>query len=224
MTFATAKTEVAERLHDTVAANETRVGEWLNITMHEMCSMSNDWDWLRATADLAIVAGTQDYTISTAIASTCRNIVNIRLEVGGGSIMLPLNAGIADGIYPDPDQSTGRPESYSIWAPATLTIYPDPDANYTAKVKYIKTVADLATTETPPWPRYWDHVWLDGTEAIGLRFESLPRAETMRQQYEKGLRKMLAGKAIVLDQPIRQRGFSSRAGVYHGSPWPIERF
>lgn len=228
MQFSTAKTEMAERLHDSASANETRVGEWLNITMHEIISRSDYWDWLQDDDTLAIVAGTQDYTISSAIASDVRNIISVRIESDGGWILQPLTYRTAEQFYPDPDLSTGRPESYAVLYVAgapTLRIFPDPDANYTAQVYYTKTVADLsANGDTPPWPRFWDHVWMDGTEAIGLRFEGLPRAEMMQARFERGIQKMLAGANKALYAPIIQRRFTASQRIPFGSPWPPARF
>src|SRR5688572_20163618 len=194
-------------MRDTASANLTRCGEWLNIVMHEIASRSDYWDWLQATDTLAIVAGTQDYTLSSAIATDIKWIRTIRIEDSGGWILTPLTLRSAEQFYPDPDLSTGRPEAYTILGAGTsIRIYPDPDANYTAQIDYLKTITDLsADADLPPWPRYWDHVWLFGAEAYGKDFAGIDGANVARARFEKGVREMLAGESRVPNAIIRGR-------------------
>lgn len=223
MTFTTAKDEIAERSHDTSAAHKTRCGDWLNVTMQEMCSFSQSWDWLQESANLSIVAGTQEYTISSAIGSDVDAIYDIRVESDGGWKFLTYGVSEFDALYPDPDLESGRPEGFTIWD-GVLILDRDPDANYTAKVKYHKTVSDLsADGDLPPWPSRWDYVWLNGAMRYAYQFNDDARAGAAEVTFQRQLRSMFALQGRMRPMIVVGGGRRLRSR-WPGSPYPVHRF
>lgn len=221
MTFLTAKTELAERSHDTSSGHLTRCGEWLNLTMQEMVAYA-EWEWLQATDDLAITAGDQEYAF-TDINSNVDRIHSIRIETDGGWKLLPYPQSEFDALMPDPDLETGRPEAYAIWA-RTIVFDRDPDDAYTAQIRYYKTISDLsADGDTPPWKSEWDWVWLLGGTYYAQEFEKLGSGERTRNRFEAGLRQMYA-KQGTYSARIIMSGFAHGEPYPFGSPWPRHRF
>lgn len=221
MSFLTAKNEVAERSRDTSTAAKTRAGEWLNLTMQEMCAYNESWDWLEATDTLAIVASTQSYTISTAIGTDVAAIFDLRIETSGGWKLLTYTPSEFDALYPDPDLISGRPEGFTIWN-GILILDRNPDANYTAQIRYYKTVADLsADGDTAPWPSRWDFVWLHGAMRYAWQFNNDNRFESAEESFHRGLRDMMAHQGRFRPRIVIGRRQFARP---LGSPWPVNRF
>jgi hypothetical protein len=221
MDFSTAKNEVAERLQDTTAAHLTRCGEWLNLAMQEMVAYA-EWEWLQAgPTNLAITAALQSYAFTT-IAADVDWIYDIRIETDGGWKLMPYSQSEFDTLMPDPDLESGRPEGYAIWG-RTILLDRSPDASYTAKVRYYKTVSNLSVgSDTPPWKSEWDHIWLIGAQFYGYEFNDDSRADKARLRFEGWLKTMFA-KNGAYSPNVVSRGFAG--GAYPpGSPWPRHRF
>lgn len=100
------------------------------------------------SASLSLVAGTRDYTISSAIASDVDSITYVTIDTG--EIEPRTLRAFQDEIHFDEDDEddivSGTPEVYRVFN-GVMRVYPTPSANATATVFYSKKIApDFYTT------------------------------------------------------------------------------
>jgi hypothetical protein len=100
------------------------------------------------TASLSLVAGTRDYTISSAIDADCDSIIYIQIDTG--SIEPRTLRELQDEIHLDVDDeddlTQGTAEFYRIFN-GVLRVYPTPGTSMTATVYFTKKDApDFYTT------------------------------------------------------------------------------
>lgn len=222
MQYIDAKNELAERSSDTSVAHKTRCGEWLNFTMQEMVSFSDSWDWLQKMGTLAIVTGVQEYTISSTIGTDVESVFDFRVETEGGWKLMTYSPSVYDALYPDPDLVSGRPEGFTVWSQKVL-LDRSPDKNYTAQVRYYKSVANLvADGEIPPWPARWDHVWVWGALVYAYEFNDDIRSGSAAANFQRGLRQMLSKQSMF--RPRIVVGASHPLGRPFGPQWPVNRY
>lgn len=108
----------------------------------------------QATANLAIVAGTSTYTVSSAIGSDVDEIQFIKLpdrEIKPLSLQRFTEEQFnytsdSDGDGVD-DVAIGTPMFYTVWN-GVLTVTPVPESALTAVVSYTKKISSLSFTET----------------------------------------------------------------------------
>lgn len=95
-----------------------------------------------AATSLSIVAGTRDYTISTAIGTDVQEIVQLDLDTGEirpktiWAFQEHLHTLVAD----EDDLTQGTPEYYRVWG-GVLRLVPTPNLALTATVYYNRSVA-----------------------------------------------------------------------------------
>lgn len=95
-----------------------------------------------SATNLSIVAGTRDYTISSAIATDVQQIVQIDIDTGEirpktiWSFQEELHSLALD----EDDLTQGTPEYFRVWN-GVLRLVPTPNTSQTAVVYYLKNVA-----------------------------------------------------------------------------------
>ena len=101
-----------------------------------------------SSASLSLVAGTRDYTISSAIAADADSIIYIQIDTGSiePRTLRELQSEIHLDVDDEDDTTDGTPEFYRVFN-GVLRVYPTPGSSITATVYYSKSYApDFYTT------------------------------------------------------------------------------
>ena len=116
----------------------------INSASIEFMAESKDQE---ATASLAIVAGTRDYTISSSIATLCDDINLMVIDNGTieGVTLRKLQDEIHSDTVKESDASAGTPEYFRVWN-GVLRLYPTPNEDITATVYYTTKIAQAFYT------------------------------------------------------------------------------
>jgi len=172
----------------------------------DILSRNDSWTFLEADSTLAIVSGTSVYNV-TSIAGDVRNIVSISSDAKDLTFK-PVNASTFHKVAVDPDERTGTPAIYTVWADQ-IKFWPEPDAALTLNVQYYKKTVDLTSdTTSPEWDVQWDRIWLTGALALGLHYNDDARWDSVNNLYERLLDRMEAGSGVHVEEEIMSSNFN----------------
>jgi hypothetical protein len=180
--------------------------------MQLIISQRGDWEWLEGEGSFATQIGVQEYTLDNGptgvgVSDLKAFLSDLRIEADEQKIEFMTVEEFRD-RYPDQDSEDGTPRECFIWN-NKLVLFPNPDAIATVNYDYYKTISNLNDNQSPPWPDYYNWVWLTGTEARMLDFRKDPMGIRRWNMFQRGM-DMMVGDNEALDEHIRVEPFSGR--------------
>ena len=156
---------------------------------------------IETSASLSLVAGTRDYTISSAIGSDVGEITLVVIDSGTieGIELRRFQDEIHADVDDEDDIANGTPEYFRTWN-GVLRVYPTPDQAKTATVYYTKKVAQgfySTATGASTFPFADEYATPIAYEALAILAEGLPdmkTAEYYRVTAKTKLDEVLASK------------------------------
>lgn len=206
-TLGTLLTQVRDRLDEATARQWTdaQLRAWINEGARDLarkCEVLQDRD------DIAVVAGTREYTLPTDLIRVYR----VEYRITGDDSVYPLDYkdfNNMDGIWwTHQDISENTPRYYTMWGfPPTLKIilYPTPAQAGTLKVFNYRLPAELATNGTADAsnievPEGWSDVIVDFCEYMALRKDADPRWTEAKALYSEHIEDLFATSRRWTDQ------------------------
>lgn len=175
----------------------TSLTSYVDEGLHYLESSAPDgWPWMRRTLTLTTTASTQEYTFSTLGALVTPNITvgkildcRVLRQSTFYEAMDLINPNTVDVHYGS--TVTGFPEAWYVEG-QTLSIYPNPDAAYTVKVRVVYTETDLGGgSSTPVLPVVFHGAIIDAACLIAYqRLQDTGRVEEQRRLIEDWVQKM----------------------------------
>ena len=168
----------------------------INDAIRDMARTSKDV--VATPATLSLVAGTRDYTISSAIASDVRDIVAIYLDTGEikPATAWSFQKEIFKDVSDEDEIVTGTPEFYRI-VNGVLRVYPTPNEAKSATVHYVKKIAaDVYSTSNGAATVPIDDRYLNALqyESIAMLLENL--GQENKAEYYRSQGKIMFGEAM----------------------------
>lgn len=138
LTYAQAQAQVASVLGN--STDTDLLAEAANEINHAISELNmRDWEWLLTFEDIAVVAGTEDYTFTN---SDMRKVYDVRL-LGNKRALMPIDQRLWDRVSSDP-ATRGIPFGYTIIRTSTtvskIRLIPPPASTDTARVRYYKLI------------------------------------------------------------------------------------
>ena len=163
-------------------------GEELRIanSIQTIISSYYKWHWLIATGvNIAMVPGTQDYTMDTADRNTVLAIHEASLL--NGSTQLPPLVIFSDPIL-SKTGATAQPYAVSLLSPTQVRLFPSPNATYTFQWrKYARPVVFTATSENYQIPDAFTAVAKLGVAWMYLEYADDTRAPSLQKAFYEAL-------------------------------------
>lgn len=189
MNLAQLRAEVRARGFDYLPND--RINQFLNVAMHEVCEAA-DWPFLEATA-----TGTPPLTINDL-----RTVESVE-DTASGRKLLPIDRRDLTDRYRDLTV-TGDPCWYYLDGTNIVDVFP---RGGTLRVRYFKTVTDLASdSDTPVIPGRYQYIIIDWAVARCFAANDEPsHAEAARQEGDRimaMMRESLLGWQH--DRPLQQ--------------------
>src|SRR5690554_402274 len=89
----------------------------------------HDWPWLRQTQDVATVASTATYDLTSPV------VLAEQVKLASGGTLEPMSPYELDAIHAEDRAEEGEPARYCWRDPDTLELYPVPDDVYELEVR-----------------------------------------------------------------------------------------
>lgn len=170
------------------------IGAFIN-EEYKLIAGERRWEWLQGSFTFPTVVGTLAYNISSVSPGDVRNFDALWITDAQAQQYLiryikPLQ--MLDLQENQPSTNTGPPQYWSVYAGQVL-LWPTPNAVYTAKVAYVKSLGDvpLTTGVRPLMPGDYDTVLVWGAAAmVATRLRDWLSRDFMGQQRDRVLANM----------------------------------
>lgn len=210
-TLAQARTDVRSRLDEATASfwSDTELTRWINEGQNDVARRS---ECLRATSDIAVTAGTQDYVAPTDLVRA--TAAEWRPTSSDQRFPLTyLDRHNADSIWGTSQSMTdGTPAIWTAWGyPGTSTftikLYPTPYEAGTLRLYYYKLPTEVAADgDTLGVPNGWEDLVVEYATMLAYRKDG-------NQQWQDAFQKYTADLEALIETAVR---FSDQAGHIDG--------
>jgi len=192
--------------------SDDQLRRWINDGIRDL---ARTVEYMETTDTLAIVAGTQSYSLST-ISPAIARIHRVEYKATGDTQIIPLDYedySNMDAVWGwSKTQQRARPWAWTVWgvSPAiTFLLYPIPPSNATVTFYYYAIPDRLAETTTTDAataisvPEGWESLITDYAEYHALRRDRDPRWQEAKSLYDEHVQHMLALTSRHSDQEGR---------------------
>lgn len=163
--------------------------DWINAALHEF-EDAYDWPFLEAVSTQNTVANND----TLAVPVDLLRITTAKITVAGGINVARRNLNYVPRVaYENSEKynnlTPGEPCEYTLVGNSTMILWPVPNAVYTVRFFYDKTLADLAIdANVPDMPSKYHYTIVEGAAVRALQAESEEeRAQTARGIFEDSI-------------------------------------
>jgi hypothetical protein len=202
----------AIKAHGFEADTDTQQLEFLNAIQRKIAG-AHPWDWTRATATVAVVAGTSDY----ARPSDTSRLRSVRLVYG--TVLEELSHVDYEELLNARERSplgyTAVPTAWSFVAPASIALWPTPGAAGTLTVRYHRVPPALtAGADVPILPaEYHDILVVGACQMMAQRERQWESVAGFKAEYDDLYRAMRGQLGLRQHQSANT---VARSGAYSG--------
>lgn len=225
LTQSEALTRVRDRLREASARewSDDMLRRWINDALRDI---ARTVEYAETTATVAIVAGTQSYSLA-AITPAIARIHRVEFKATGDNQIYPLeyeDYSNLDSIWGGSKAvSLARPECWTAWGATpniSFLLYPKPSMAGTLTLYYYAIPSRLSETDTSSGsttlsiPDGWEDLIIDFTEYHALRRDRDQRWQEAKQFYDDKLQHMMNMTSRHSDQAGRMvsTGFGAVPG------------